>query len=123
MKNESVEIMVIGASTRFNRYSHMAVRKLSHKGYKVTAIGRKSGDIDGVQIHTTVPSDSRPQTILMYLAPKNQSEYLDVIVTLKPSSVIFSPGTENPEFEESLKANGIQVQNTCALIMMSLNKL
>ena len=123
MKNESVEIMVLGASARPGRYSNLAVKRLIDKGYKVISIGKTGGNICENPVLSVVPSDARPQTVLMYLSPKNQNEYLDVIIKLKPRFVIFSPGTENPEFEHVLRANGIHVKEHCDLIMMSMNIL
>ncbi|PKP18890.1 MAG: CoA-binding protein [Bacteroidetes bacterium HGW-Bacteroidetes-21] len=121
--NETVEIMVLGASSKQGRYSYLAVRRLIAKGYKVIAVGKTGGEIDGVPVLSSIPEDAHPQTVLMYLAPENQSEYLETLIKIKPWFVIFSPGTEFPEFEDELRKHGIQVMENCALIMMSLDKL
>jgi hypothetical protein len=36
--------------------------------------------------------------------------------------VIFNPGTENLEFENLLKENGIETEIACTLVLLSINQ-
>jgi predicted CoA-binding protein len=112
--------LVIGASTKPNRYSYKAVSMLRDYGHEVIAIGNKSGSIKDIEILTTKSKIDNLDTISLYLSDKNQVEYYDYILSLKPKRVIMNPGTENPELSEILKDNNIEVVEHCTLVMLDL---
>ena len=58
----------------------------------------------------------------LYLNPKNQEDYYDYIISLKPRRVLFNPGTENPEFYEILKQNNIEIEVACTLVLLATNQ-
>ena len=62
------------------------------------------------------------KTIQLYLNSKNQQEYYDYIISLKPRRVVFNPGTENPEFYEILKQNNIDFEVACTLVLLATNQ-
>ena len=111
--------LVIGASTNPLRYSYMAVHSLRNYGYGVVALAKRTGEVAGVQIQTEFPSDENIHTVTMYVGPKNQSEYYQAILDLKPERVIFNPGTENIELAEKLQLEGIEAIEACTLMMLS----
>ena len=61
-------------------------------------------------------------TVTLYLNPKRQKGYYDYIISLKPSRVIFNPGTENPEFYLLLKKHNIAFEQACTLVLLSTNQ-
>jgi uncharacterized protein len=110
--------LVLGASPRPERYSHIAIKKLIALKFPIVSIGLREGEIDGVRINKLFPDVSDIHTITLYVGPKNQSVYYDYILKINPKRVIFNPGTENPEFEFTLRNQGIQVVRGCTLIML-----
>jgi predicted CoA-binding protein len=58
----------------------------------------------------------------MYLNENLQKEYYDKIIDLKPKRVIFNPGTENQEFMEILKKEGILPIEACTLVLLRTNQ-
>jgi hypothetical protein len=58
----------------------------------------------------------------MYLNENLQKEYYGKIIDLKPKRVIFNPGTENREFIEMLKKEGIQPLEACTLLLLRTNQ-
>ena len=48
-----MKTLVIGASTKPERYSYQAIERLKAKGYPILAMGLKEGEIHGEIIHTT----------------------------------------------------------------------
>lgn len=56
------------------------------------------------------------------MSPKIQVNYYDYILDLKPKRVLFNPGAENPEFQEILEKNNIEVENACTLVLLSTNQ-
>jgi predicted CoA-binding protein len=116
MKNKT---LVLGASENPSRYSFLAVNKLVSKGHGVVAIGKKAGKIDNVVIETQpVPTDD-VETVTLYLNPLHQKPYYDYILSLKPKRIIFNPGAENEELERLAAKEGINILESCTLVMLS----
>lgn len=116
---ENKKTLVIGASLKPERYSNMAIKKLTNHGYEVVAIGLRNGIVNGVEIMTDKPAFEDIHTVTMYINPDHQVEFIDYILSLKPKRIIFNPGTENPEFENLAKQNGIEVLENCTLVMLN----
>lgn len=115
-----MKTVVIGASENPERYSNRAVNSLLNHNEEVIGVGLKEGEIRGVKILTGKPAIQDVDTVTLYVGPKNQPEWYDYVISLKPRRVIFNPGTENPEFENLCKANGIEVTEACTLVMLSI---
>ena len=111
--------LVIGASVKPNRFSNIAVRNLLQHKIPVFAIGLREDEIYGVLIKKPFPQLENIDTVTMYIGVKNQPDYYNYILQLKPRRVIFNPGTENPDFERSLSEQGVEVVEGCTLIMLS----
>ncbi len=114
--------LVLGASLKPNRYSNYAIQRLVANKYEVMAFGLKSGEVSGVTIDTDLLQYEAIDTVTLYLNPERQKAYYDYIIGLKPKRVIFNPGTENPEFYEILKTNGIPFEESCTLVLLSTNQ-
>jgi len=114
--------LVIGATTRLDRYSNMAIRSLLKHHQPVIAFGRETGEVEGVKIETTWNPAWDVETVTLYLNPKNQEMYYQSIIDLKPKKVIFNPGTENPTFYKLLRENGIEAEVACTLVLLSIGK-
>lgn len=110
--------LVIGASENPERYSNMAIRRLRSKKIPVHAIGLRKGRVEDVDIETGHPAFTEIDTVTLYVGPQHQSEVLDYVVSLHPRRVIFNPGTESTVFENTLRANGIEVLEACTLVML-----
>jgi predicted CoA-binding protein len=116
------ETLVLGASENPDRYSNMAVKALIKNGYQVKAIGNRKGKIGTVIIHDDkIPFDNI-HTVTLYLSPKNQLPYYQYIMDIKPDRIIFNPGTENEELRALAQKNGIQTEEACTLVLLSLNE-
>ena len=111
--------LVLGASLKPSRYSHITVRRLVAKKKETTAFGLFAGSISGVQVKTDFSGFKDIHTVTLYLNPTHQKEYYERIIALRPKRVIFNPGTENPEFYSLLKQEGIIVEVACTLVLLS----
>ena len=114
--------LVLGATTKENRYANIAVKRLLSAGHEVVAIGNRSGSIAGVPIETTTLDFEDIDTVTLYLNPSRQAAYYDYIISLRPQRVIFNPGTENLEFTERLAAHHIESQLACTLVLLATNQ-
>lgn len=114
-------VIILGASENAERYSYKATQMLLEYDYSVYLIGHKSGMIFNHTIHSLEESQHaalQPQIITLYVGPKNQSIYIDHILTWKPRYVIFNPGTENKAFEDLLTKHHIEPILACTLVML-----
>ena len=114
--------LVLGASTKPERYAFKAVKMLVDKGHSVLAVGQNAGEVAGVKIQTKAIPLKNIDTVTLYLNPTRQRDYYNYIVETKPKRVIFNPGTENPEFYQLLQLNGIKVEVACTLVLLTTNQ-
>lgn len=112
--------LIIGATPNSDRYAYKAAIKLMNHGHDVELFGIKKGEINGKKITNDLIPYNDIDTITMYVNPQIQPIYYNYISSLKPARVIFNPGTENPDFEEKLKAQGIEVLEDCTLVLLSM---
>ncbi len=114
------QTLVVGATTKEDRYANRAIKALRSHNYPVVAFGQKAGTVEDVEIETEWNPNWDIETVTLYLGPQNQDGYIDKILALKPNRVIFNPGTENPEFIEKLRAVKIHPEIGCTLVMLSI---
>ncbi|MDR0801268.1 CoA-binding protein [Fluviicola sp.] len=112
--------LVIGATTKEDRYANKAIRSLRNHQHQVIAFGPKRGTVEDIEIETEWNPNWEVDTVTLYLNPHNQEAYIDRIIALNPKRVIFNPGTENPEFIEKLNAAKIHPEVACTLVMLSI---
>jgi predicted CoA-binding protein len=112
--------VIIGASANPERYSYMATERLRSHGHKVYPVGIKEGEINGEKILVGRPVPRDVDTVTMYLSAKNQKDWYEYILSLKPKRIIFNPGAENQELVELAKKQGIESVEACTLVMLSI---
>src|SRR4051812_31047147 len=111
--------VVLGASDNPSRYSYLAMDRLKNHNHPVVAVGRKDVVVNGIHVHKDHIAEEGVDTVTLYLNPKNQVEYYDYILSLKPKRIIFNPGTENNELIKMAKQNGIEPLIACTLVMLA----
>ena len=111
--------LVIGASDNPERYSNKAILKLLSHNHPVVAVGNKQTEVKSVKIEKEKIHFDGIDTVTLYLNPKNQQEYYDYILSLKPKRVVFNPGTENPELYSILEQNNIGYEVACTLVLLA----
>lgn len=117
-----MKTLVIGASSNPERYAYMAVNSLLKHQHEVVAIGQRKDVVAGVAIETEKVPFEAVHAVTLYLNPQRQKEYYEYIIGLHPERVIFNPGTENPEFYNLLKANNIETEVACTLVLLATNQ-
>ena len=114
--------LVLGASANPSRYSYMAINRLVNHGHPVVAVGLREAEVAGVKIQTKQIPLTNIDTITLYLNPQRQRDYYNYIIDTKPVRIIFNPGTENPELYQLLRANNIEVEVACTLVMLGIGQ-
>jgi predicted CoA-binding protein len=120
MKNKKT--LVLGATTKPERYAFRAINMLVQKGHSVVAIGQNAGEVAGVKIQTKAVPVKNIDTVTLYLNPVRQREYYNYIIESKPKRVVFNPGTENPELYQLLQLNDIEIEVACTLVLLATNQ-
>lgn len=120
MKNKKT--LLLGATTKPDRYAFRAINMLTQKGHTVLAIGQNAGEVAGVKIHTKAIPVKNIDTVTLYLNPSRQRDYYNYIIEAQPKRVIFNPGTENPELYQLLELNDIKVEVACTLVLLATNQ-
>lgn len=112
--------VVIGASENPERYAFKAMTSLAKHGHEVIGLGLKEGEVAGSKIITGKPQLSEIDTVTLYIGTRNQAEWIDYLIGLKPKRIIFNPGTENADFFEKATKAGIECVEGCTLVMLSI---
>lgn len=116
-------VAILGASNREDRYSNMAQKKLVDDGYKVFPINPSYEEIEGLKCYKGIGEITEDiDTLLIYMNPKLVKTILHDIVAKKPGRIIFNPGTEDTEIENSLKQEGIEIIEACSLVMLNTGR-
>jgi predicted CoA-binding protein len=120
MKNKKT--LVLGATTKPDRYAFRAINMLVQKGHTVVAIGQNTGEVAGVTIQTKAVPVKNIDTVTLYLNPTRQRDYYNYIIEAQPKRVVFNPGTENPELYQLLELNDIKAEVACTLVLLATNQ-
>ena len=119
LTSTQAHVVLLGASTKPERYAYMAATQLVNAGFAPTLVGQKAGEVAGRTIETDMAAVQGPiDTVTLYVGPGHQQELIDPILALKPRRIVFNPGTENPEFEAKATAAGVEVLEACTLVML-----
>lgn len=120
MKNKKT--LVLGATTKPERYAFRAINMLTQKGHTVLAIGQNTGEVAGIKIYTKAIPVKNIDTVTLYLNPARQRDYYNYIIEAQPKRVIFNPGSENPELYQLLELNNIKFEIACTLVLLATNQ-
>ncbi|MPR32566.1 CoA-binding protein [Salmonirosea aquatica] len=119
MNQSTGKTLIIGATPNPGRYAFAAAHRLTQRGHSIVQIGLRQGEVAGVPITTQKENYTDIDTVTLYVGPRNQPEYYDYVISLRPRRVIFNPGTENTEFENRLLKEGIEPLEACTLVMLA----
>lgn len=116
-----MKTLVVGISLGADRYANLAVRQLLQAGHEVVGLGLREGTEQGAPVFIGTPMIDGVDTITLYINPQRQGSMVDYLLSLRPRRIIFNPGTENPDFADRARADGIEVVVSCTLIMLGAN--
>ncbi len=112
-------VAVLGASRKPARFSNQAVRLLKTSGYRVIPVHPKITEIEGIVVSPRLCMISDTvHTLTLYVGPERSRGMMQDIVDLKPARVIFNPGTESRELEDTLRSHFIDCVHGCTLVML-----
>jgi predicted CoA-binding protein len=115
-----MNVAVIGASDKPDRYSYKAVRRLREKGHTPYPVHPTLATVDGLPVSASLRAIPVPiDTITVYLSARNQQPIAEEILNRGARRIIFNPGAENPELAEQLRQRGVEVLDACTLVLLT----
>ena len=118
-----MNVAVIGASNKPERYSYKAVKLLQEKGHTVFPVHKRIKDIDGLTVYESLADIKDPvDTVTLYVSADISSQMADEIANAKPKRIIFNPGAENPALRETLEQHSIRCLNACTLVLLNTSQ-
>lgn len=116
-------VVILGASDKPERYSNKAFRLLREKGYRAVPVNPSFDMLDEIPVvHSLSEVPRNPDVLTIYLNPLRSAELADDILALGPKTVIFNPGTENPELDRRLRKAGIRTVNACSVVLLTTDR-
>ncbi len=114
-----MNVAILGASAKPDRYSYKVLKELSAKGFSVFPVNPALKEIEGIKTYASLGEiEEKIDTVTVYLSPERSAALGDEISGLHPGRVIFNPGAENPTLADRLRADGIEVLDACTLVML-----
>jgi predicted CoA-binding protein len=114
-----MNVAVLGASNKPERYSFQAVKLLAEKGHAVFPVHPTLTAIDGIPVFKVLADIPVPlHTLTVYVGPERSTVLAAAILAAHPQRTIFNPGAENPALAQQLLAAGIEVENACTLVLL-----
>lgn len=121
--NEEKAVVILGASDKEDRYSNKAQRLLMDLGIRVVPVHPSLETVEGVPVaHSLSDVPSGPDALTVYVKPETSTELSDAILSLRPATVVFNPGTENPELEARLTEAGIRTIRACSIVLLTTGR-
>ena len=114
--------LVLGATPDTSRYAYLAANRLVKNGHSIVNVGIKTGEVAGVPIEKPEIVHDDIDTITVYVGPQNQPPLYDYILNTHPKRIIFNPGTENNELRKMANEKGIETENACTLVLLSIGQ-
>lgn len=120
---EQQRVVVVGASSKPERYSNRAVRLLVQHGHEVVPVHPAASSIEGLPVVRSLEDvRGHVDTLTLYVSAERSSALESEITRLHPERVIFNPGAENPDLLAILEAQGILTEEACTLVLLSTNQ-
>ena len=115
-----MNVAVLGASNKPNRYSYKAVKMLLEKGHTVFPVHPAIENIEGLPVYQSLKKVSEDiDTITVYLSAARSDRITNEILEKGVQRVIFNPGAENPFLSAQLKIDNVEVVDACTLVMLA----
>jgi predicted CoA-binding protein len=119
---DNKKTLVLGATPNAGRYAYLAANKLVKNGHTIVNVGIKTGEVAGVPIEKPEAIHDDIDTITLYVGPQNQPPLYDYILKTHPKRIIFNPGAENDELRKMANDKGIETEEACTLVLLSIGQ-
>jgi hypothetical protein len=106
MKEQNVQIALIGASNDSSKFGNQIYLDLRNKGYHIVPINPKENEIEGDKAYASIDMmDSLPDIVNFVVPPQIAIKVAQKAIDLGITHLWFQPGSESDELEELLREN------------------
>jgi predicted CoA-binding protein len=117
------KVVVLGASSKPDRYSNKAIKMLLEHGHEVIPVHPKEKSVYDLPVVADLSMiDEKINTLTVYVKPSILKNEIQKLIKLNPERIIFNPGTEDSELKDQLLKNNIEVIEACTLVLLSTNQ-
>ena len=117
-----MNVAIIGASPKPDRYANKAMHKLTEAGHSVYLVHHIHKEIEGHPVFASLKDITvQIDTITVYINATKSNEIMDEIIAAAPKRIILNPGAENDKLQRAAESKGIKVKHACTLVMLATN--
>jgi predicted CoA-binding protein len=110
-------IVIIGASSRRQKFGNKAVRAYLDAGYRVYAVHPKEETVEGLPVYHSVRDIPDPVEVAsLYVPPQVGEGLLEDLAAKGIKTVFANPGADSPELVEKGKKLGLEVYVACSIV-------
>ena len=114
-----MNVAVLGASPKPDRYAHRAMEMLREYGHRAIPVNPAFPEILGEKCYGSVTEvPEQIDTVTVYLGKSRSDPLINAIVETKPRRIILNPGAENPDLTAEAEKRDIEVVEGCTLVML-----
>jgi predicted CoA-binding protein len=118
-----MDVLLIGATDKTDRYAYQAMKLLLEKGHRVYLLHPRLAEIEGLRVYHTVGEiPEQIHTVTLYVGAPRSTPMAEEILGCRPQRIIFNPGTENDSLEQQAWNAGIDTVRGCTLVMLKTNQ-
>lgn len=115
-----MNVAIVGASDKPDRYSYRAVEQLLAAGHTVFPVHPRVKQVQNLTVYATLSDIPEPiHTVTLYVSAALSDKLEKELIALRPRRVIFNPGTENHPLMTTLLAHDIAAGEACTLVLLS----
>src|SRR5436190_23963491 len=103
-------VVVLGASTKSDRYAFKAMELLREFGHQAVPVNPACDEVLGEKCYRSVAEVPEPiDTITIYLRQSRSDPLIKDIVETGAKRIIMNPGAENEDLARSAREHGIEI--------------
>ena len=111
---------VVGASTHHESYGYKITERLLHHEYDVVPITPKYNQVLGKQAYPSLLSyEGNVDVVDFVVNPEIGIKILDDVIALGIKKILLQPGTVSAEILKKAKDHGIEVLESCVLVLLA----
>lgn len=118
-----MDVALIGATDKPDRYAYQAMKLLLKKEHQVYLVHPRLAEIEGLRVYQTVREITEQiHTVTLYVGVPRSTPMISDVLGCHPRRIIFNPGAENDLLEERARNAGIETVRGCTLVMLKTNQ-
>jgi uncharacterized protein len=113
-------VAVLGASPKPERYAYRAMQMLREYGHRPVPINPYFAEVLGEKCYPSIADvPEKVDTATLYLGKARSDPLIDELLDANPRRIIFNPGAENHDLANRARERGIEVVESCTLVMLA----